>query len=164
MSKTAKRAVRTSCSALLSLVVVCGALLYVWLPQGQALAVTVTERTLPAVAVSARVNGLSPAAARAKAEIVYGKVSGPSGTLARGAVVFRCPRHHPIKRNFGRRGVFRKVLHRHRERCAFVLTADFGGHSYSAHGTLKLRPGHAYYINATLKDSRLFLGFPVETY
>jgi hypothetical protein len=164
MSTTAKSARKKCCLALMSFVVVSAAVLYVWLPQAQALTVTVSQRGWEAADSAARADGREQAGVQRTAEIVYGRVSGPKGSLRRGAAVLSCPGRRAIKRSFGRRGVFRKVLHRHSETCAFVLRADFAGHWYSAHGALKLKPGHAYYIRATLKATGLFAAFPFETY
>lgn len=169
MIRTVKRAFRTYWAALMSLVVVSCAVLYVWLPEGRALTLSVTERSATAAdATVATVNGerdgAGPVAAGEGAEIVYGRVSGPDVPLVRDTAVLSCPGLGSIIRNFGRRGGLRKVLHRKRETCALVLRADFGGRWYSARGALMLRPGHAYYIDAKLADTRLVGAFPVETY
>ena len=64
MSTTAKSARKKCCLALMSFVVVSAAVLYVWLPQGQALAVTVSQRSWEAADFAARADGREQAGAQ----------------------------------------------------------------------------------------------------
>ena len=80
-----------------------------------------------------------------------------------GSITLSCSSDAATGLGFGPDGLFRAELH-DPGICTYELHADFGGHWYSARGTLRILPGHAYEIQATLAPRGFFVAFPFESY
>jgi hypothetical protein len=158
--------VKKALLAAASLAIVSAAVLYVWSPRGEALAVTIMKRDLPAsVQHPGGGAGGHGNGDRQGADVLYGRVSDPGGDLVGGTVSISCAGvRFPLAVTFGSDGLFRQELHNHRGTCEFLLRADFDGRWYSARGSVNPAPGHAYYILATLKAGGFFVAFPTESY
>ncbi len=144
-----RRLVRSLAAALASCVVLGFVAVYVVAPTRTAFAVTMQ---------STRRAPTGP-------ELVYGRVTGPTGQpIARARLSLSSGGRTVASLTTGAAGTYRRRLRLRRGDYTLVLRARFAGHAFTHRMRAVLEPGRSYRVSGRLLPRRVFTFLPVASY